>query len=351
MAAPWARVASVTASQACAVVALAPLGVALGAAPGEGEVEAGAVGVGVGLVGRGGQGPSIGLERADDLVEEAGERRPRARDLGGVDHDAGRARAGPGPRRRCGARASARPVATSSGCAPASAVHSVVDDRQRGRRAAPGSASSSTMRTLVSPLLEVPLRLGLVVEAQHRRRGAPAQDPAAGLEAGGERGEAEGPPLLGRRQRVDAEPRLGDDAEGALAARRRAGSGWARWPPAGPGPRCARRGRRPGRPRGRSPCPRSSRSGSSTGRRRGRPASRRRSRGPSTGASARACSPSPTSPSAASRSGPNVPARTSAVSEVSSTSTRPVEPGQVERDAAVDRDRAAADAAAPGRRR
>ena len=60
------------------------------------------------------------------------------------------------------------------------------------------------------------------------------------------------------------------------------------------------------------------------------------------------CSRRPTVPRASSRSGPNVPARTSAVSEVSSTRDQTVEPGQVEGDAAVHRDGAAADAAAAG---
>ena len=63
-----------------------------------------------------------------------------------------------------------------------------------------------------------PTRLGLVVQAEHGRGGAPPQDPAAGVEPGGEGGEAEGPPALAHRHRVDPEPSLGDDPEGALAA-------------------------------------------------------------------------------------------------------------------------------------
>ncbi len=56
------------------VVALPPFVVAIGPASAEREVEAGAVRVGVGLVGRRRQGPVDRLERADHLVEEAGER-------------------------------------------------------------------------------------------------------------------------------------------------------------------------------------------------------------------------------------------------------------------------------------
>ena len=67
-------------------------------------------------------------------------------------------------------------------------------------------------------VLEVPLGLRLVVEAKDRRRCAAAEDHAAGLEAGGEGREAEGAPTLRRRQGVDAEAGLGDDAERSLAA-------------------------------------------------------------------------------------------------------------------------------------
>ena len=46
--------------------------------------------------------------------------------------------------------------------------------------------------------IEVPLRLGLVVQAQDGRRRAPAQNPAARLQPGGEAREAEGAPFLFR---------------------------------------------------------------------------------------------------------------------------------------------------------
>ena len=73
------------------------------------------------------------------------------------------------------------------------------DDRHRGVDE-PASPSSSTSRTQSTP--SVPCercRLGLVVEAQHRGRGAAPQDPPAGVEAGVEGREAEGGPPLGRR--------------------------------------------------------------------------------------------------------------------------------------------------------
>ena len=57
-----------------------------------------------------------------------------------------------------------------------------------------------------------------VVEPQHRRRGAPAQDAAAGVEPVDERGEAVGQPPLVHGRRVQAQAGRGDDAEGALAA-------------------------------------------------------------------------------------------------------------------------------------
>ena len=67
-------------------------------------------------------------------------------------------------------------------------------------------------------VLEVPLRLRLVVQAQDRRRRAATEDHAAGLESGGEGREAEGATPLRRRQGVDAQAGFGDDAERSLAA-------------------------------------------------------------------------------------------------------------------------------------
>ena len=51
--------------------------------------------------------------------------------------------------------------------------------------------------------VEVPRRLGVVVEAQHRRRGAPAQDAPARLEPVGERRESVGAPAA-RAGQADA---------------------------------------------------------------------------------------------------------------------------------------------------
>ena len=67
-------------------------------------------------------------------------------------------------------------------------------------------------------LVEVPFRLRLVVEAQDRRGRAAAENSAARLQAFGEAREPEGSALLGRREGMDAEAGLGDDAERPLAA-------------------------------------------------------------------------------------------------------------------------------------
>src|SRR5580692_1303694 len=78
------------------VVALAPLAVAVGAAPAEREVEAGAVDVGVRLVRRRRQRAIDALQRVDDLVVEGGERGPFARDLRRVHDHAGAPERGEG---------------------------------------------------------------------------------------------------------------------------------------------------------------------------------------------------------------------------------------------------------------
>ncbi len=67
-------------------------------------------------------------------------------------------------------------------------------------------------------MVEVADGLGLVIEAEHGRGGPAAQHLAAGVEAGGEGGEAEGPPLLCGRQGVDAHACCGNDAERAFTA-------------------------------------------------------------------------------------------------------------------------------------
>ena len=88
--------------------------------------------------------------------------------------------------------------ATSSGLAAGLRAALVVDDGQRGGQQGGVGLVEHDEHVGVG-LLEVAVRLGLVVEAEHGRRGAPPQDPAAGLEAGGEGREAEGAALLGRR--------------------------------------------------------------------------------------------------------------------------------------------------------
>ena len=104
-------------------------------------------------------------------------------------------------------------------------------------------------------------RLDGVVQAQHGRRRAAAQDPPAGLDAVGER----------RRTQYAARRSAGGsgwarshtrviDAERALGAEEQLGRGRARPPPPARR-RCARPCRRRARPRGRRRCPRSCRSG------------------------------------------------------------------------------------------
>ena len=173
-----------------AVVALAPFGVALGAAPAEGEVEAGAVGVGVGLVGRRGQGSLDRLERADDLVEEAGQRGPGARHLGGVDDDP----AAPQWGQRRDVVAVTEPALDQVGVERLRAAPRWRTRRRRSQRGRQdgGIGLVEDDEDVGVGLLEVAGRLRLVVEAQDGRRRAAAQDPAAGLEAGREGGEAEG---------------------------------------------------------------------------------------------------------------------------------------------------------------
>ena len=119
------------------------------------------------------------------------------------------------------------------------------------------------------------LRLGRVVEAQHGRRGAPADDPPARVEARLERGEAVRGPALGRPAR---DGRAATTRVMMPSVPSEPTNSWSRSGPT-PRPRGCRRwgstGRRRARRRGRRPCPRSCRSAWSTDRRRGTPASRR----------------------------------------------------------------------------
>ena len=157
-------------------------------------------------------------------------------------------------------------------------------------------AGSASSRTISTQLLSDPkwsLGLDLVVEAQHRGRGASPQHAPADLECPRRsRSKPQAPLSLGRGERdgsasvasvmtpsVPSEPTKSCVRSGPTAAR-------------GPTPpvvdQAAVGERRRG---GRGPCPRSCRSGSSTGPLLGRQASRRPWRSRRTGASGRACSP------------------------------------------------------------
>ena len=147
------------------------------------------------------------------------------------------ATAGPGRRRRCGGRASARPARRRAAGRPRAHSWSTT---ARVASTRPGSASSSTISTLVSARSKTgPTRSG-------RRGGARpgwprGEDPPAGVQAFGEGGEAERPPSLAGGDGVDPEACLGDDPEGALAAHEQLGQ-------VGPGGRPRRRARRSGPP-------------------------------------------------------------------------------------------------------
>ncbi len=127
------------------------------------------------------------------------------------------------PARHRGARAetslrwaSHRSTSPSSSSRPASAALGV-DHRQGGIDDAGVGLVQHDQDVGVGEV-EGPGRLGGVVEAEDGRGGPATEDAPAGVEAGRERGEPEGPPTLAGRERVDPEPSLGDDAEGALAA-------------------------------------------------------------------------------------------------------------------------------------
>ena len=123
----------------------------------------------------------MALSVVDDLVVEAGQRGPLARDLGRVDHDAG------APQRRQGRDVVAVPSqrstsATSSGLRAGLRAALVVDDGHgAGEHVGVGLVEHDEHVGVA--LLEVALRLGLVVEAQHGGRGAAAHDAPARLEA------------------------------------------------------------------------------------------------------------------------------------------------------------------------
>ena len=242
MAPPRAMTLSMTASQAPRSTARPrrrrrrgspDTGGAVGHAAGEGEVQAGAVDVGVGLVGRGRQGAVDGLEGGDTALVQPGapssgprSRWCRRRSRPGTE--------GPGPRRRCGAPSTAPPAprrASVAAAHSASTTAMVASSR-------PGSASSRTMRTQWSRHVEVAGGLGVVVEAQHGGRGAPAQDAPARLEPLGERrrsrrpaGSRPGRPGCSRSRAPVMTPRC-------LRSRRTSGSGRGPWPPAVRSRRC-----------------------------------------------------------------------------------------------------------------
>ena len=108
------------------------------------------------------------------------------------------ATAGPAPTRRCGGPASGRPGVIERLRPGLGRALSVDDVHGAGQDVGIGLVEDDEDVGVAQ--LEVPFRLGLVVEAQDGRGGAPAQDPAAGLQAFGEGREAEGAPFLRRRQ-------------------------------------------------------------------------------------------------------------------------------------------------------
>ena len=130
-------------------------------------------------------------------------------------------RPSPGPRRRCGAPASGPPAAGPGrrrrGCGGTPGRR-----RPGSSRSASGSPSSRTSSRQPPPSNdgpgELPGRLGLVVEAEDGRGGAPPQHPAAGVEPVGEPVEPVGGPAAPGRPGPHPQRRLGDDAERALAA-------------------------------------------------------------------------------------------------------------------------------------
>ncbi len=202
MAPPASRVARVTPSHASTVVAGRPrvpgrgvVGAGAVRRPsGEGEVEAGAVRVGVALVGRGRKGPVDRAEGVDDGPVEGGQRRPPGRDLDGVDHHARPPERGEGGH----VVAVAQPAVDQVGAEHLAAAALVVDDGERRGHQGRIALVEHDEDVGVGQV-EGASRLGRVVEAEHGRGGAAAQDAAAGVQAVGERGEAERPTDLARR--------------------------------------------------------------------------------------------------------------------------------------------------------
>ena len=229
--------------------------------------------------------PSTPSQRVDARLVEAGQRRPPGRDLDRVDHDPAAPQRGQGrdvvavpeppldqARRRAASAARALGVDDGQGGLDQAGVGLVEDDEHVG-----------------VGTLEGPGRLGGVVEAEHRRGGAPSQDPAAGVEA---------------RRRSEAKPKARRPSP--------AGTGWTRNRPSVITPRVpslpTKSWVRSGPVADRGPVPAGPDDppvgqdhlepddhvldlpvrGWSTGRRPGRPASRPPWTGPWTGASARA---------------------------------------------------------------
>jgi hypothetical protein len=225
----------------------------LGASAGEREVQAGAVGVGVGLVGRGGQRAVEVLQRVEHRHRRgSGSARPTNRRPRPCRPRCRPATAAPARRRRSGAQPPLDQAVVEAVTAPASVAHSsstistgwpprVRDQLRRARRG-----------TLVSPCSKFRSGLRLVVEAEHRRRGSPAQDPCGrrrGRRRTSGKPKARLPSPAGRgwmRRRASvitpSVPFAPDEQLGQVRAGGRSRDR---------GPRSGRCGRRPARPRGR----------------------------------------------------------------------------------------------------
>jgi hypothetical protein len=121
------------------------VGAVLGRSAGEGEVEAGAVGVGVALVGGGASVPGTRPSASSDGVVEAGQGGPPPGDLDGVDHHAGP------PQRRQGRHVVAvGQPAVDEATSRVGARRTPASTTARVASTSAGSASSSTISTLVS---------------------------------------------------------------------------------------------------------------------------------------------------------------------------------------------------------
>ena len=156
--------------------------------------------------------PAPGRARRDGVVE-AGQRRPAAGDLHGVDDHAGP----PQRRQRRDVVAVGEPPVDEAVVEHGGTGALGVDHGQGGVDQGRVGLVEHDQDVGVGPV-EGAARLGGVVEAEDGRGGTPAEDAPTGVETIGERREPEGPAALALGHRVHPEPALGDDPEGALTA-------------------------------------------------------------------------------------------------------------------------------------